>query len=191
MGCFCLLTMEILFFSFRVSKAGQCCYPRRQHTCRLLGPGDHGDSHCIIIPWRSCSWREVLVGIWETKPEDLEPGKHVQWCATLEVCRGECGEWAGVKVNVDESSSWLENNYMTSSYLVDIFSFLIPWPRVLVGCLLMFASTATMSTIFYILIIPVSLLLALNFSWALEPYFYQLSWHIHLYVHRYFKFNIP
>lgn len=41
----------------------------------------------VILPWRSCSWREI----WETKQETQEPGKQVGWCATLGMRRRAAG----------------------------------------------------------------------------------------------------
>ena len=52
---------------------GHCCH-RRWDMCRFLEPSDNVGGP---TPWRGCHWREVLVGIWVTKQEDLEPGNHV------------------------------------------------------------------------------------------------------------------
>ena len=92
--------LRFLFFSFRVSMAYHWC-PRKVHTCRFLGPCDNEGGPWTIIPWRGCSWQEVLAGIWETKREDLQPGNHNKWGTTLQKRRrewseqGECGcGWA-------------------------------------------------------------------------------------------------
>ena len=115
------------FFHFRVSMAYHCC-PRKVHTCRFLGPCDKEGGPWTIIPWRRCSWQEVLVGTWETKHEGLEPGNRNKRCTTANA-QGRV-EWAGANIDVGESGSQLGNNSTKASDLVDIFSFSVTQPRV-------------------------------------------------------------